>query len=493
MEHSRKDDAVGRAAPRFVIGIDLGTTNSAVAYADVREATATGAPRVRVFDVPQVVAEGEVAGQATLPSFLYLLPPEERRARRVDLPWSTDASGVVGVWARDQGALAPARLVASAKSWLCHDAVDRRATILPWGSTDGDDTCSPVEASAAYVAHVRDAWNHTMASGRAGIALRFERQAVVLTVPASFDEEARELTVEAARVDGLSLIEEPTAALYAWMAAQRGRLAEVVRDGDRLLICDVGGGTTDFTLVSVSVGVDGEPAFARTAVGHHLLLGGDNLDLAIVNLVEEKLGRPRLTLRQQQALRRQCSAAKERLLGPPPGERVPIAVLGSGASLVGGSLSTEITRDEVLALLLGGFLPECDASASPALERDRRTGLRELGLPYASDPAITRHLAAFLREAGTAGGPARADAVLFNGGFFTPDEARARVAEVLGRWFGQAPRVLTNASPATAVAEGAAFFGLAQRGLGPRVTRRQPTRVLRRAWRFPLQSRFSGE
>lgn len=474
MEHPRKDEGLASRAARFVIGIDLGTTNSAVAYADVREATADGAPRVRVFDVPQVVAEGEVAGQQTLPSFLYLLSADERRARRVGVPWAADVPGVVGAWARDQGALAPARLVSSAKSWLCHGDVDRHARILPWGNGDEETACSPVEASAAYVAHVRDAWNHAMASGRAGDALRFERQAIVLTVPASFDEEARELTVEAAGIPDLLLIEEPTAALYAWMAAQRGRLAEHVHDGDRLLICDVGGGTTDFTLISVTVGADGEPTFTRTAVGNHLLLGGDNLDLAIVNLVEEKLGRPKLTLRQQQALRRQCAAAKERLLGPPPVERVTIAVLGSGSALVGGSLSTDLVRDEVLRLLLDGFLPVCDSLASPSGERDRRTGLRELGLPYASDAAITRHLAAFLRDAGSAGEPVRADAVLFNGGFFTPHEARVRVADVLGQWFGQAPRVLTNSSPATAVAEGAAVFGLAKRGLGPRVSGGSP-------------------
>jgi molecular chaperone DnaK (HSP70) len=472
VEHSREGFAVGGAPPRFVIGIDLGTTNSAVAFADLREVTSTGTPRVRIFDVPQIVAEGEVAGRDTLPSFLYLLPDGERRARRVELPWAPGAPGVVGVWARDQGGLAPARLVSSAKSWLCSDAVDRRARILPWGNADGETTCSPVEASAAYLAHVRDAWNHAMASGRAGDALRFERQAVVLTVPASFDEEARELTVEAAGLPGLSLIEEPTAALYAWLAAHRGRLAQSVRDGERILICDVGGGTTDFTLVSVGLGPDGEPAFERTAVGHHLLLGGDNLDLALVNLVEEKLGRPRLTLRQQQALRRQCAVAKERLLGPPPVERASIPVLGSGAALVGGALSADLTRDEVLALLLDGFLPGCALTDSP--EQERRSGLRELGLPFAADPAITRHLAAFLREAGGAGEHARLDAVLFNGGFFTPEESRARVAAVLGQWFGRAPRVLANASPATAVAEGAAYFGLAARGLGPRVTGGSP-------------------
>ncbi|MCU0255310.1 MAG: hsp70 family protein [Vicinamibacterales bacterium] len=463
------------SGPRYVIGIDLGTTNSAVAYADLRDQAVRGVPRVRVFDVPQLAAPGEVTSLPTLPSFLYLLSAEDRASGRFALPWAPDPAEAVGVWARDQGALVPGRLVSSAKSWLCHDAVDRRARILPWGGDDPHDGRSPVEASTAYVAHVQAAWNHCMASGPAGEAARFDRQMVVLTVPASFDEEARELTVEAARVEHLALVEEPTAALYAWIAARQGRrLSESLRDGDHLLVCDVGGGTTDFTLVSVRFEADGEPRFERTAVGTHLLLGGDNLDLAIVRHVEEKLGRPRLTLRQQQALRRQCADAKERLLGPPPVERVAVSVLGAGASVVGGALSTAITRDEVLALLVDGFLPPCGLDASPVSER--RAGLRELGLPFAGDAAITRHLAAFLRTAGGEAGPVRPDVVLFNGGFFTPHESRDRLASIIASWFdGQdqqpawAPRVLANGSPATAVAEGAAYFGLVRHGLGVRI------------------------
>jgi molecular chaperone DnaK (HSP70) len=470
VEHQGEGGAPGVTTARFVIGVDLGTTNCAVAYADLEELTAAEAPRVRVFDVPQVVAEGEVAHRETLPSFLYLLPDQERGNRGYALPWQPTPVEVIGTWARDQGALVPGRLVSSAKSWLCNDAVDRRARILPWAG-DGDAARSPVEASASYLAHVRDAWNHAMAGGAAGAPRRFERQAIVLTVPASFDEEARELTVEAAGLEHVTLIEEPTAALYAWIAAHRGRLSDLLRDGDRLLICDVGGGTTDFTLVLVHFDADGEPHFERSAVGHHLLLGGDNLDLALVRHVEEKLGRPKLTLRQQQALRRQCATAKEQLLGPPPTESVTVSVLGAGTSVVGGALSTRVSREEVLSLLLDGFLPSCPPDATPATER--RSGLRELGLPFASDPAITRHLAAFLREAGD-GGPARPDVVLFNGGFFTPAEARTRVADVLAGWFAQpgstwSPRVLTSASPATAVAEGAACFGLARRGHGLRI------------------------
>jgi hypothetical protein len=373
-----------------------------------------------------------------------------------------------------QGVLVPTRLVASAKSWLCHGAVDRRAPILPWGTDDAVGRRSPVDASSAYLTHIRNAWNQAHAGGTAGAPYRFELQDIVLTVPASFDEEARELTVEAARAAGfdrLTLVEEPTAALYAWIAAHQRVLSQHLHEGDVVLVCDVGGGTTDFTLVRVGV-ADGELHFERTAVGEHLLLGGDNLDLAIARHVEEKLGHPRLTLTQQQSLRRRCAQAKERLLGPPPVQSVTVSVLGSGRGVVAGALSCELTREDALALLLDGFLPWCGRDAEPT--SDRRPGLRELGLPFASDAAITRHLAAFLREAGGATGEVRPDAVLFNGGFFTPSEARQRVTEVVAEWFGREgdawqPRVLANASPATAVAEGAAYAGLVRHGLGTRV------------------------
>lgn len=456
--------------PRFVVGIDLGTTNSAVAYADLAAVTASGTPRVQVFEVPQLIAEGEMAPRETLPSFLYLLSAEERAMGRLAAPWNPEAPHVVGVWARDQGALVPGRLVSSAKSWLCNDAVDRRAAVLPWGGEPGGPAISPVEASAAYLVHMREAWNQRFGAG----PLAFERQSITLTVPASFDEEARELTVEAARAAGiehLTMVEEPTAALYAWIASHRGRLADFLRDGDRVLICDVGGGTTDFTLVSVRL-VDDEPAFERLAVGEHLLLGGDNVDLALAGLVQERLGHPRLGVRQQQALRRTCATVKERLLGPPPVDRATVALLGSGAAVIGGALSLPVSRDDVLALLLEGFLPTCGIDAEP--EAARRGGLRELGLPFAADPAITRHLAKFLRSAGE-GGLVRPDALLLNGGFFTPDEAGARLADVVSGWFaaGDRPgwrvRVLANRAPAIAVAEGAAYSGLVRRGLGLRI------------------------
>src|SRR5215207_655404 len=482
------------ASSRFLIGIDLGTTNSAVAYVDTAEKPARGAPPpVRVFGVPQLVAEGEVRALASLPSFIYFTDEAEDVAPGLRLPWEGQTDGaLVGVIARERGALAPGRQVASAKSWLCLSSVDRTADILPWDAEPGDKVCSPVAASGRYLTHLRDAWNHSMARGGDGLAadeLRFERQQIVLTVPASFDEEARELTVAAAREAGLehlTLLEEPLAAFYAWIAAQKGGLKRQLKDGQLVLVCDVGGGTTDFSLIRVRV-EGGEVRFERTAIGEHLLLGGDNVDLALARLVEEKLGRPRLSLRQQNALRRHCCAAKELLLGEGGAASAPVTVLGGGRSVVGGALSTRLTRAEVEGVLAEGFLPASAPGDLPVSER--RAGLRELGLPYASDPAVTKHLAAFLTQAalamkaGEEGAAdvepldtlARPDAILFNGGFFHPALARERLVETVAGWFPRQgkrwrPRVLHNETPEAAVAVGAAYYARVRRMGGVRVS-----------------------
>ena len=482
------------ASSRFLIGIDLGTTNSAVAYVDTAEKPARGAPPpVRVFEVPQLVAEGELRALPSLPSFIYFTDEAEDAAPGLRLPWADEPEGaLVGVLARERGALVPGRQVASAKSWLCHPSVDRTDAFLPWDAEGGDKVCSPVAASAQYLSHLRDAWNHSRATdegGRVVDELRFERQQVVLTVPASFDEEARELTVSAAReagLENLTLLEEPLAAFYAWIAAQRGGLKRQLKDGQLVLVCDVGGGTTDFSLIRVRV-EGGEVRFERTAIGEHLLLGGDNVDLALARLVEEKLGRPRLSLRQQNALRRQCCAAKERLLGDDTAESAPVTVLGGGRAVVGGALSTVLTRAEVEGVLAEGFLPGSAPGDLPASER--RAGLRELGLPYTSEPAITKHLAAFLTQAARAmdggdtgeepaegrGPLARPDAILFNGGFFHPALARERLVAAVAGWFPQAgkrwrPKVLHNETPETAVAEGAAYYARVRRIGGVRVS-----------------------
>ena len=410
--------AVMDRSSRYLIGIDLGTTNSVVAYVDTAETPGEASSGVRVFEVPQVVAPGEVRSVEALPSFLYFPTEGEIESGAFNLPWQERPSALAGVVAREHGALVPGRLVSSAKSWLCQDAVDRTADILPRGAEPPEPMISPVQASACYLLHLRHAWNHKMAAADGSVPeLSLENQEVVLTVPASFDEEARELTVEAARHAGLkrlTLLEEPLAAFYAWVAAQHQAIRAQVQDGDLVLICDIGGGTSDFSLVGAHV-KGSDVQFERTAVGDHLLLGGENLDLALAHRVEQKLD-AKLGLRQRYALGMACRAAKERLLGDDHIDRLPINVLGSGRAVVGQTLSTQLTRDEVVELLKEGFLPLTPAEELPT--HTRFSGLREVGLPYASDPAITKHLAAFLRQAGAA----------INGGASSARSRRARQA-----------------------------------------------------------------
>jgi hypothetical protein len=481
---------------RYLIGIDLGTTNSVVAYIDTHidtpEVAHAGSP-IRVFPVPQLVGHGEVLTLPALPSFLYFPTEDELSAGAVSATWDEDPPMVTGALARDQGALVPSRQVSSAKSWLSYPGVDRRAKILPAQAEPQQPMISPVEASARYLMHLRDAWNGAMGKDA---ETRFEQQEIVLTVPASFDEEARELTVEAARRAGLeklTLLEEPLSAFYAWIDAKTAanRTAgsgENLGDGQLILICDIGGGTTDFSLVRARV-VNGEVQFERTAIGEHLLLGGDNLDFALAHRVEEKLKDAKLTLRQRYALRRVCCAAKERLLSDPSLQRVPVTVLGSGRAVVGQALSVDLTRQEVLQILTAGFLPITAPDEMPA--HGRPTALRELGLPYASDPAITKHLAAFLTQAsGAMSGQltdqlsanqqmARPNAVLFNGGFCVPAVTRERIVDAISAWFDDAengwrPKLLNNealdsAIDNAAVARGAAYYGRVRRGTGLRI------------------------
>jgi molecular chaperone DnaK (HSP70) len=474
---------------RYLIGIDLGTTNSVLAYIDTHETVDVGSA-IHVFPVPQLVAHGEVRTLSALPSFLYFPTEDELSSGAVSATWDEDPPMVTGVLAREQGALVPGRQVSSAKSWLSYPGVNRRARILPAQAEPPQPMISPVEASARYLMHLRDAWNGAIGTDA---ETRFEHQEIVLTVPASFDEEARELTVEAARTAGfknLTLLEEPLAAFYAWIEANRHATAdgsspdlgrdgngEELRDGELILICDIGGGTTDFSLVRAHL-VNGELQFERTAIGEHVLLGGDNLDFALARRVEEKL-RDKLTLRQRYALRRACCAAKERLLSDRSLERVPVTVLGSGRAVIGQALSVELTREEILQILSAGFLPIIAPDEMPA--RGRATGLRELGLPYAADPAITKHLAAFLTQAAVTMNSwsesqplARPSAVLFNGGFCIPAVIRERIVEAISAWFGGAQngwrlKLLENEAADSAVARGAAYYGLVRHGTGLRV------------------------
>ncbi|MBR8279439.1 Hsp70 family protein [Burkholderia vietnamiensis] len=446
---------------RYTVGIDLGTSNTVVAYVEA------GFDAIRVFDVEQLVGPGAVAAQPLLPSVRYHPAAGELPADAIALPWTAGNAAdavpaVIGRYARTLGAQVPGRLVSSAKSWLSNAAVDRLAAILPWGGADGVAKVSPVDASASYLAHVRAAWDAHFPDAP------LAQQDVILTVPASFDDGARALTVEAARraqLPALRLLEEPQAAFYDWLYGQRATLRDTFAAPRRVLICDVGGGTTDLTLVDVAPGDDGEPTFTRVGVGNHLMLGGDNMDLALARLVEPRLTEPgtRLSAASLSQLVERCRAAKERLLGAAAPASVTVTLLGAGSRLVGGARSTELTRAEVEQIVVDGFFPQVDANDMP---RRTRAAIVEFGLPYASDPAVTRHVAAFLNR--HAQGPLP-DTLLLNGGVFRADALAGRLAQTLGAWRGAPLDVLHNAHPDVAVARGAVAYGLARGGHAPRI------------------------
>ncbi len=454
-------------ALRYCVGIDLGTSNSALAYADL-DARDPGAA-VSVFEVPQLVGPFDVAPRPLLPSHLYLPGPHELQEGALALPWDRAHGGpAVGSFARDQGARVPGRHVASAKSWLCHPAVDRTARILPWGAPPEVARISPVEASARILQHLREAWD--AAHPQAPLA----EQDVVVTVPASFDEGARALTLRAATAAGLptpALLEEPQAAFYDFTRVHRGALAQELSGVRLVLVCDIGGGTTDFTLIAVE-GSGEEPVLRRLAVGDHLLLGGDNMDIALARRAEADL-RVKLGAGQWGALVQACRVAKERLLAEDAPAQAAVTVPGQGARLVGGGLTTQLSREAAREQILEGFLPRVPRTDLPA-RGARAAGLSELGLPYASDPAITRHAAAFLRRhertvAEALGPGASLDAILYNGGALRAETLARRLDEELQGWQEAPLRRLRNDAPDLAVARGAATYGLVRRGLGLRI------------------------
>jgi len=460
MARSGASGSAREATPaRWVVGIDLGTTNCVLAAADTHAAT----PTIAVLAVPQVVAPKQVEARELLPSFLYLGGPDE--VGSLDLPWATGRDVAVGVLARSRGADVPGRLVASAKSWLCHATVDRTAAILPWGAEEGARRISPVAATAAYLSHLRAAWNAAHAGEKGA---RLEAQDVYLTVPASFDAAARELTVQAAKEAGLesvTLLEEPQAACYAWIDASGDTWRNDLRAGDVVLVCDVGGGTTDFSLIAATED-SGTLALQRVAVGDHILLGGDNMDLALAYHLRAALASAgtQLDVWQTRALVHASRGAKETLLADGAPATTSIAVLGRSKKVIGGALKTELTRADAERILVDGFFPRVDADARP--QRDRRTGLTEMGLPYAADPRLTAHLAEFLARHREAGKPT---AVLFNGGVMNADALRTRLLGVLRDWCGPELRELRGIDLDQAVARGAAYHGLARRGRGIRI------------------------
>jgi len=461
---------------QYLVGIDLGTSNTVVAYVEA------GGNDIRVFDVDQLVGLGEVHGEPLLPSARYHPAPSELAPDDLRLPWNSAQAGetpaaVIGRLARTLGAQVPGRLVSSAKSWLSHAFVDRLAPILPWGAADDVRKVSPVAASASYLAHVRAAWNARFAESP------LEDQEVVLTVPASFDDGARALTLDAARLAGLPalrLLEEPQAAFYDWLFHHRATLDTELAPTRLVLVCDVGGGTTDLTLIKVQF-EDGEPQLTRIGVGNHLMLGGDNMDLALAHLVESRLaaapaGETRLSAANFSQLVERCRAAKEHLLDEAAPDSVAITLLGAGARLVGGARTTQLSREEVERVVMDGFFP---AGSARDLPRRSRAALVEFGLPYAADPAITRHIAAFLdrfaaqsREAlGDMETPSLPvpDTLLLNGGVFRAQALASRLADTLGSWRGQPLHVMQNDQPDVAVARGAVAYALARSGQAPRI------------------------
>jgi molecular chaperone DnaK (HSP70) len=441
-----------------IIGIDLGTTNSALAVAGEDEPA-------HPLGVQQIVGPGEIAERATLPSFLLLPSEAEVPSAQLQLPWSGPLRYAVGTFARERGAELPHRLVSSAKSWLCNPSIDRTAQVLPFRGAQreldeamqGGERVSPVNASARYLAHLRAAWDDAHPDEPA------DEQEVLVTVPASFDPVARELTVVAAREAGfekITLLEEPQAAFYAYLAARGDEWRKDLKPGDIVLVCDVGGGTTDFSLIEVADD-EGTLSLERIAVGDHILLGGDNMDLALSAIVQRDLGKP-LDALQQRALVHACRRAKEQLLGNDAPASVPVAILGRGSKLIGGTVKADVKRETAEALLVDGFFPRVAADAKS--ERRRSVGLREMGLPYAQDPAVTKHLAEFIGRFGK-----MPTAVLFNGGVMKADKLRARIVDLLREWAGRDVKVLQGADLDLSVALGAAHYGAVRRGKGVRI------------------------
>jgi molecular chaperone DnaK (HSP70) len=466
---------------KFSIGIDLGTTHSVLSYVDISEPDNDEIIQ-KVLQIPQLIAPGIIEEKAQLPSFLYQAHPSELADGEVVLPWTHQPQFLVGEIARHLGSKTPIRLVSSAKSWLCHAGVDCKEPILPSEAPDEVEKVSPFQASVAYLEHLSAAWNKQYPEHP------ITEQEITLTIPASFDPAARELTAEAAHQVGLGkavLLEEPQAALYSWIEKSEGDWRNHASVGDIILVIDVGGGTTDLSLIAVTE-QEGNLGLSRIAVGNHILLGGDNMDLALAYTLKAKLekeGNQRLAAWQIQALTHACRSAKETLLSDDDADNIAIVVPNRGSSLMGGTLRTELTRDEVNSVLLEGFLPEVSSHDHP--NESPRAGLRSKGLPYAQDAGITRHLAAFLsRQLNAINNiegvnlPENASfihpsAVLFNGGVLKSERITNRLMSVLNGWLRaeQAPeaRLLSGLDLDLAVARGAAYYGYVRKGNGVRI------------------------
>jgi molecular chaperone DnaK (HSP70) len=451
--------------PRYAIGIDLGTTNSVVAYTEILD---TEKRQIKLLPINQFTSRGTSESLYSLASFCYVATDAEIENGSFNSAGTTGRHYCVGELARKQAADVPARTISAAKSWLANSKVDRRSGILPWNAPDGISKLSPVDVSSRYCQELILSWKQQFPE------YPIEEQLVVLTVPASFDASARELTVEAAIKAGLPhsmiLLEEPQAAVYAWLAEYGDAWRKQLKVGDILLVCDVGGGTTDFTLVGVAQ-ENGALVLNRIAVGNHILVGGDNMDLTLAHYAGTLFAEKghKLDAWQSVALWHSCRAAKEILLSDETRESAPVTILGRGSKLIGGTISIDLKRDDVKRILLDGFFPECQPSVSPV--RKLMSGFREIGLPYESDAAITKHLAQFLRMHGTDGQMVKPTHLLFNGGVFKAPSFRQRLISVIQSWFTDHTIQMLDKTPDYdySVARGAAYYSTVKIGSGIRI------------------------
>jgi molecular chaperone DnaK (HSP70) len=495
--HSQEASVETQQTPKFSVGIDLGTTHCVMSFVDTHDEDA----RVEVMPIPQLTAPGTVETRSQLGSFLYQPHEHEMNPQSRVLPWSSEPKALVGAIARNLGSKTPIRLVASAKSWLCHAGVNRRDAFLPAGSPEEVEKVSPLRATELYLEHLKDAWNHTNPNHN------LADQDVTITVPASFDPAARDLTAEAARNVGfvhLTLLEEPQAALYNWIDNSNDKWRDEVEVGDIVLVVDIGGGTTDLSLVEVTED-NGNLTLNRIAVGEHILLGGDNMDLALAYRLKMKLAQEGKELQpwQVQAMTHACRDAKEALLNDSELQSVPIVVPSRGSKLLGATLKTELTQEEVQQTLVDGFFPQVTITDHPV--QRNRGALTQMGLPYAQDAGITRHIAAFLSKQANAlsasgnGAEAAAQdfnpfanmpgmpgadaaqsadfikptAILFNGGVLKSKLLATRLEDTINEWLIEADaemaKRLTGVDLDLAVASGAAYYGSVRRGQGVRI------------------------
>ncbi len=459
---------------RYIVGIDLGTTNCVVSFIDKEKSM--DQPQTELFRILQVTDSGVVEEKEILPSFLYIPSEAELPEKSLSLPWAQEMGFTVGTFARRRGAEVPLRLVSSSKSWLCYPNIDKTSPLLPWNAPEEIHKISPLEASSYLLEHIRNAWNYSIARDNEDLLL--EKQEIFITVPASFDALARELTVRAAESAGIpksTLLEEPQAAFYAWINRRDQEWRNQAKVGDMILVCDIGGGTTDFSLIEVE-DEEGELALKRVAVGEHILLGGDNMDLTLAWSVKKHFSEKKINLdtRQMLGLVYSSREAKEKMLSDPKCKALPVVILGRGKSVVGGTLETELKRTEVEETIIEGFFPECSIDDSP--QERKASGFRELGLQYATDTAITKYLARFLRLHAEKKGAEKfihPTKLLFNGGVTKALSIRNRIVDVVNKWLasdkGAPVEVLTGNDPDLAVGIGAAYYGFAKKGKGIRI------------------------